>query len=147
MLRRHIVLLIAIRLSDRDVKPGDPLGAFREQQAMSWHRVSRSPFLSSSSSHTTQLHIQSSLPQLPIVHNTDTHPTHNVVCPSGALFENRPHSMPSIHLAWNPKHVIVQWVGIGTHTYAHISKEVKCCHSIMYMPSTGLNFPYWFYGE
>ena len=24
--------------------------------------------------------------------------------------------MPSIHLTWNPKHVIVQWVDIRTHT-------------------------------
>ena len=40
-----------------------------------------------------------------------------MVCPSGAWFENRPHLMPSICLAWNPKHVIVQWVGIGTHTF------------------------------
>ena len=54
MLRRHIVLLIAIRPSDGDVKPGSPLGAFWEEQAMSRHRVSPSPFLSSSSSHTTQ---------------------------------------------------------------------------------------------
>ena len=31
--------------------------------------------------------------------------------------ENRPQLMPSIHLAWNPKCVIVQWVGIGNkHT-------------------------------
>ena len=51
MLRRHIVLLIAIRPSDGDVKPGGPLGAFREEQAMSRHRVSPSPVLSSS--HTT----------------------------------------------------------------------------------------------
>ena len=57
MLRRHIVLLSAIRPSDGDVKPGGPLGAFREEQAMSQHRVSPSPFLSSSSSsHSTQLH-------------------------------------------------------------------------------------------
>ena len=28
-------MLIAIRLSDGDVKPGGPLGAFREEQAMS----------------------------------------------------------------------------------------------------------------
>ena len=35
MLRRQIVLLIAIRLSDGDVEPGGPLGAFREEQAMS----------------------------------------------------------------------------------------------------------------
>ena len=48
MLRRHIILLIAIRLSDGDVKPGGPLSAFREEQAMSRHRVSPSPLLSSS---------------------------------------------------------------------------------------------------
>ena len=34
-----IVLLIAIRPSDGDVKPGGPLGAFREEQAMSRHWV------------------------------------------------------------------------------------------------------------
>ena len=49
MLKRHIVLLIEIRPSDGDVKPGGPLGAFREEQAISQHRVSPSPFLSSSS--------------------------------------------------------------------------------------------------
>ena len=31
--------------------------------------------------------------------------------------------MPSICLAWNPKCIIVQWVGIGTHT--HFSFTVK----------------------
>ena len=41
------------RSVDGDVKPGSPLGAFREEQAMSQHRVSPSLFLSSSS-HTTQ---------------------------------------------------------------------------------------------
>ena len=51
MLTRHIVLLIEIRPSDGDIKPGGPLGAFREEQ----HWVSPAPFLSSSSSHTTQL--------------------------------------------------------------------------------------------
>ena len=30
-------------------------------------------------------------------------------------FKNTPHSMPSIRLPRNPKHVIVQRVGIGTH--------------------------------
>ena len=124
MLRRHIVLLIAIRPSDGDVKPGGPLGAFREEQAMSWHWVSPSPFLSSSS-HTTQLHYTNSYtyshPNLNFLQYTitDTCPTRNVVCPSGAWFENRPHSTPSICLGRNPKHVIVQWVGIGTHTYTH----------------------------
>ena len=43
---------------DADVKPGGPLGAFREEQAMIRHRVSPSPFLSSS--HTTQLHYTNS---------------------------------------------------------------------------------------
>ena len=44
MLRRHIVLLIAIHPSDGDVKPDSPLGAFQEEQAMCQHRVSPSPF-------------------------------------------------------------------------------------------------------
>ena len=39
---------------DGDVKPGGPLDAFREEQAMSRHRVSPSSFLSPSPSHTTQ---------------------------------------------------------------------------------------------
>ena len=60
MLRRHIVLLIVIRPSDGDVKPGGHLGAFREEQAISRHWVSPSPFLSSSSSRTTQLHYTNS---------------------------------------------------------------------------------------
>ena len=59
MLRRHIVLLIAILPSDGDVKPGGPLGAFREDQAVGRHRVLPYPFLSSSS-HTTQLHYRKS---------------------------------------------------------------------------------------
>ena len=122
MLRRHIVgiLLIAIHPSDGDVKPGSPLGAFRKEQAMSRHRVSPSPFLSSTSIRTTQLHYTNSYtyshPNFNFLqYTTDTRPTRNVVCPSGAWFENRPHLTPSIHLAWNPKHVMVQWVGIGTH--------------------------------
>ena len=42
-----------------------------------------------------------------------------MVCLSSAWLKNRPHLLPSIHLAWNPKRVIVQWVGIGTHTHTH----------------------------
>ena len=90
---------------------------------MSWHRVSPSPFLSSSSSSlTTQLHYTNSYtyshPNLNFLqHCTDTLPTCNVVCPRGAWFENRPHSMPSIRLVRNLKCVIVQWVGIRTHTH------------------------------
>ena len=118
MLRRHILLLIAIRPSDGDVKPGGPLGAFREEQAMRQHRISPSTFVSSSS-HTAQLHYTNSYtyshPKLDFLqHCTDTLPTRNVVCPSGAWFENRPHLTQSIRLARNPKRVIVQWVGTRT---------------------------------
>ena len=51
------------------------------------------------------------------IHYTDTRPTRNVVCTSGAWFENRPHSKPSIRHARIPKRVIVQWVGIGNNIY------------------------------
>ena len=51
--------MVAIRPSDGDVKPGGPLGAFREEQTMSRHRVAPSPFLPSSS-HATQLHYTNS---------------------------------------------------------------------------------------
>ena len=47
-----------------------------------------------------------------------------MVCPSGEQIENRPHSTPSIRPTRNPKRIIVQWVGIGTHTHAHISQVV-----------------------
>ena len=63
MLSRHIVLLIAIHPSDGEVKHGNPHGTFREEQAMSRHRVSPSPFLSSSS-HTTVLHYTYSHPNI-----------------------------------------------------------------------------------
>ena len=49
ILRRHIVLLIAIRPSDGDVKPGGPLGAYRQEYDMYRYRVSASPFPSLSS--------------------------------------------------------------------------------------------------
>ena len=49
---------------------------FEQSQAMSRHRVSPSPTLHNTITHT----------QLPTVglHYTGTRPTHNVVCPSGA---------------------------------------------------------------
>ena len=104
------------------LKPCGPLGAFWEEQAMSRHWVSSSPFLSSSS-HTTQtLHYRNrytySHPNLNFLPYTiQILVPHVVVCPSGAWFENRPYSMPSIRLVRNPKRVIVQWVGIGTHIW------------------------------
>ena len=116
MLRRHIVLLLAIRPSDGDVKPGCPLGAFREEQAMSRHWVSPSPFLSSSS-HTTQLLYTNSY--------TYSHPNLNflqytiqILIPhimwSAQVVRNLKIDHTQRHLsclAWNP------WVGIGTHTH------------------------------
>ena len=101
MLRRHVVLLIAIRPSDGDVKPGGHRGAFQEEQAMRQHRVSPSPFLSSS----------------------HTRPTCNVVCPSGAWIENRPHSTSSICLVRNLNRVIVQ---LGRHWNRHILQCLLC---------------------
>ena len=111
MLRRNIVLSIAIRPSDGDIKPGGPLGAFRA--GTGFH------LLSSFHHHHLLQHNYStqsypySHPNLNFLqHYTDTLPTRNVVCPRGAWFENRPHSMPFICLVRNPKRVIVQWVGI-----------------------------------
>ena len=123
MLRRHIIMLIAICPSDGDVKPGGPLSAFREEQATSRHRVSPSLFLSSSShtpqhNYTTQTTTHTvTLSSIPTVPYTDTRPRCNVVYPSGAWFENRPCSTPSICPVQDLKCVIVQWVGIGTHTH------------------------------
>ena len=61
MLRRHIVWPTVDSNSSVgwDVKPGGPLSAFPEEQAMSRYWVSPSPFLSSSSQ-TTQLHYTNS---------------------------------------------------------------------------------------
>ena len=53
-------------------------------------------------------------------HCTDNLARRNVVCPSGAWLENRPHSTPSIRLERNPKRVIVQWVDIGAHTHMFV---------------------------
>ena len=76
--------MIEIRPSDVDFKPSGPLGAFREEQAMSRHRVSPSPFLSS---HTTQLHYINSYkyshPNLNFLqYTTDTREARKV-CDSG----------------------------------------------------------------
>ena len=125
MLRRHIALLIVIRLSDGDVKCGGPLGAFSRRAG--YEPAPGFTF---------------SLPIIIIPNNTNSytysHPnlnflqytiqililTRNAVCPSCAWIENRPHSMPSICLAWNLKHIIVQWVGIGTHTHKHTHTHI-----------------------
>ena len=121
MLRRHIVLLIAIRPSDGDVKPGGPLGAFREEQTMCRHRVSSSPFLSSSS-HTTQLHYTNSYtyshPNLNFLQYTIQILVPYVMWSAQAVRDskNRPQSSSSIRLARNPKRIIVKWVGIETTT-------------------------------
>ena len=103
MLRRHIVLLIVIRPSDGGVKLGGPLGAIREEQAMSRHRVSLFPLLSSSSSssHTTQLHYTNSY--------TYSHPNINVLQYYTILI---PHVMWSAQKVRNSK---------TDHTERHLS--------------------------
>ena len=55
-----------------------------------------------------------------------------MACPSSAWFENRLHITPSIRLAQNPKCVIVQWVGIGTHTFSLFS-----CYFIIFIGMKG----------
>ena len=86
MLRRHIVLLIAISPSDGDDKPGGPFGTFREEQAMSRHQISPSPFLSHHhpTQHNYTIQTVTHAVTLPTVHYTDTRPIRNMVCPSGA---------------------------------------------------------------
>ena len=121
MLRRHIVLLIVICLSDGDVKPGGPLDAFREEHAMSRHRVSPSPFLSSPS-HKTRLHNTNSYtyshPNLNFLQYTIQILVPHVTWSAQTVRElkNIPRT-PSIRHARNPKRVIVQWVGIRTNTH------------------------------
>ena len=126
MSRRHIVLLIAIRLSDGDVKPGGPVGAFLEEQAMTRHRVSPSPFLSlSPSSHTTQIHYTNSYtyshPNLNFVQYTIQLLVPHVMWSAQAVRDSKieTHSTSSISFARNPKRVIVQWAGTGKHTHTH----------------------------
>ena len=138
MLRRHIVLLIAIRPSDGDVKLGGPLGAFRDDQAMSRHRVSPYPFLSSS--HTTQLHYTNTY--------TYSHPNPNFLQYTIQIFV--PHVMWSAqavhelkiehtqrHLCpWNPKHIIVQWVGIGNKQKQTFLRDHRCGQWVTSLPLT-----------
>ena len=135
MLRRHIVLLIVIRLSDGDVKPGGPLVLISRSRlcADTWfhllpsfhHHPVQHNYTTQTVTHTVTL--TSSFSRTLYRYSSHT----NVFCTSGAWFENRPHLTPSIHLAWNPKHVIVQWVGIGTHT--HTNNFVSVC--ILYLAS------------
>ena len=82
------MLLIAIRPSDGDVKPGDLLGTFREEQAMSQHRVAPFPFLSStlssSSSHSPQ-------------HNYTTHTVTLTSTSYSTLYRYSSQSAPVVH--------------------------------------------------
>ena len=133
------LLLTAIRPSDGDVKPGGPLCAFHEEQAMTRHQVSPSPFHSSSSrtpqhNYTTQrathtVTLTSTFSST--LYRYSSH-TRNVVCPNGAWFENRPHSTPSIRPGRSPRRVIVQWFGIWTHTCVNQLILLICVFKISY---------------
>ena len=77
-----------------------------------------------------QLHFQSPQPQLSPGHLTDTHPSRNVVCPSGAWFGNRQHLTLSIHHAWNSKHVSA--MGWHWNTHNCLSK-VELIHLLLFV--------------
>ena len=124
MLRRHIVLLIAIRPSDEDVKPGGLFGAFLEEQAMSRHRFSPSPLLSSSS-HTTQLHYTNSYtyshPNLNFLQYTTQILVPHVMWSAQAVLELKiDHTQRHLSALRETRSMQVQWVGIGTHTHTNI---------------------------
>ena len=95
---------------------------------MSRHQVSPSPFLSSS--RTTQLHYTNSYtyshPNLNFLQYTIQILVPHVMWSAQAVREFRPHSTSSICLARNPKHVIVQWVGIGTHISDLLLPYTQC---------------------
>ena len=131
MFRRHIVLLIVIRLSDGDVKLGSPLGAFQEEQAMSRHQVSPSPFLSSSS-RTTQLHYTNSYTyshsNLNFLQYTIQVLVPHVMWSAQAVHDSKIDHTSSVCLVWNLKCIVVQWVGIGKHTHTHTHIHIIWLH-------------------
>ena len=128
MLRR-----IAIRPSDGDVKPGGPLGAFWEEQAMSRHRGSPSPFLSSSS-HTTQLRYTYSHPNLNLQYTLQVLIPH-VMWSAQAVRElkidHTQHQLSALH---GPKARKCSGLALEhTHTHTHFVMTVltpvrlQCC--------------------
>ena len=124
MLRRHIVLLIAICPSDGDVKPGSPLGALQEEQAMSRHRVSPSPFLSSSSSHTTELYYTNSYtyshPNLNFLQYTIQILIPHIIWSAQVVHELKiDHTQCHLSALRGTRSIQLQWVGIGTHRHTH----------------------------
>ena len=121
MLRRHILLLIAIHNQMGTLSLAAPLVRFEKSRLWagtafhllpSFHNHHH-PTLHNITTQTVTYRVTlTSASSSVLVHYTDTRPTRNVVCPSGVWFENRPYWTPFIHLAWNPKRIIVQWVGI-----------------------------------
>ena len=119
MLRRHIVLLIAIRSSDGDIKPGGPLGAFREEQTMSRHLLPSFHYHRTQHNYTTQT----------VKFYTYSHPNLSFLQYTIHIFV--PHVMWSAQAVRDSKidhtqrhlsalRVIVQWVGIGTNKHSSV---------------------------
>ena len=108
--------MIAIRPSNGDVKPGSSLGAFRKEQDISWHWISPSPFLSSSS-HTTQLHYTNSYtyrhPNLNFLWYTIQILVPHIICPAQAVHE--------LKIDHTQHHLSA--LCIGTHTHLYITKR------------------------
>ena len=112
-----------------DVKPGGPLGAFREEQAMSRHRVSPSPFLSSPS-HTTQLHYTNSYtcshPNLNFLQYTQILVPHVMWSAQAVRELKMDHTQRKLSALCGTRSTQVQWAGIGTHTMTMHSGR-PCC--------------------
>ena len=103
------------------LNPGGPLGTFREEQAMSRHRVPPSPF-PSSSSHTTQLHYANSYtyshPNLNFLQYTLQILVPHVMCSAQAVRELKIyHAQRHLSALRGTRSTQVHWVGIGTHTH------------------------------
>ena len=96
-----------------------PLGAFREEQAMSWHRVSPFPFLSSSSlSHTTQTvtHSHPNLNSLQyIIQMLVPHVMWSAQEVHDSKIDQTQRHLSALRGTWNS----LQWVGIGTNIHTH----------------------------
>ena len=92
-------------------------GAYQQDQVMCWHQVSPFHFSSSYHTYTTETVIHTViLTSLLSVHK------YRYTSPHVTWFAQEVHEskqtklIPSICIAWNLKHIIVQWAGIKTHT-------------------------------
>ena len=123
MLRRHIILLIVIRPSDGTLSLAAPLVLFESR-----HRVSPSPFLSSS--HTKQLHYANSCtyshPNLNFLEYTIQILIPHVMWSVQAVRELKiHHTQRHLSALSGIRSTQVQWVYIRTHTFNLKKREAQ----------------------